>query len=356
MASWRATPFFGARSPIDWARSYCGNSVSRVCEAWSRGGCWLHGSACFGSAKQAEFTRKNGFNIDQTDCEKPNVNAAPITRQSKSNLALAFVSLGRERKRDITIFYAFCRVVDDIADSAELSVIEKRVRLANWRQMLRTCAPDEPLLARDVRQLMHKYSLPPEILEEIISGVEMDLSILRYSTFKELRVYCYRVASAVGLVSIEIFGYRNPRCREYAIDLGLALQMTNIIREVAKDLQAGRIYLPQEDLARFHYSETELAKQQYNEHFLHLLQFEAARQREFFARAAAELPPEDRRAMAPAEIMRSIYRALLRRIELDNFRVFEKEYRLSKLDKASPITAQLFKSFFNCPRLNSRCD
>src|SRR6267154_808455 len=160
MASWRSMPFCAVRSPIDWARSYCGNSVSCVCEAWSRVGCWLRGSACFGNAKQAEFTRKNGFNIDQTSCEKANMNATTITRQSKSNLALAFVSLGRERKRDITIFYAFCRVVDDIADSAELSVIEKRVRLANWRQMLRTSAPDEPLLARDVRQLMHKYTLP----------------------------------------------------------------------------------------------------------------------------------------------------------------------------------------------------
>ncbi|MGC1322078.1 MAG: squalene/phytoene synthase family protein [Candidatus Udaeobacter sp.] len=277
------------------------------------------------------------------------MNAATITRQSKSNLALAFVSLGRERKRDITIFYAFCRVIDDIADSAELSVIEKRVRLASWRQMLRTGAPDEPLLASDVRQLMHKYSLPPEMLEEIIAGVEMDLSILRYSSFKELRVYCYRVASAVGLVSIEIFGYRNSRCREYAIDLGLALQMTNIIRDVAKDFQAGRIYLPQEDLAQFHYLEADLAKQQYNEHFLQLMQFEAARAGEFFTRAAAELPPEDRRAMAPAEIMGSIYRALLRRIELDNFRIFEKEYRLSKLEKAGWIATQLLKSFLNLP-------
>src|SRR5512132_2324351 len=263
MASWRATPFCAAQSPIDWARSYCGNSVLRVCEAWSRGGCWLHGSACFGNAKQAEFIRKNAFNIDQTGCEKANVNAATITRQSKSNLALAFVSLGRERKRDITIFYAFCRVVDDIADSPELSVIEKRVRLANWRQMLRTSAPDEPLLARDVRQLMHKYSLTPEMLEQIISGVEMDLSILRYSTFKELRVYCYRVASAVGLVSIEIFGYRNPGCKEYALQLGLALQMTNIIRDVGKDLGNGRIYLPQEDLARFGYSEMQLRDRQH---------------------------------------------------------------------------------------------
>jgi len=275
------------------------------------------------------------------------VNAATITRQSKSNLALAFVSLGRERKRDITIFYAFCRVVDDIADSTDLTSIEKRERLANWRRMLRTDVPDEPLLARDVRQLMDKYSLPPDMLEEIIAGVEMDLSIARYPNFEELRVYCYRVASAVGLVSIEIFGYRNPRCREYAINLGLALQMTNIVRDVWKDFQAGRIYLPQEDLARFHYSEAELANRQYNEQFIQLMRFEASRAREFFSRAVAELPSGDRRAMAPAEIMRSIYEALLRRIELGNFRVFEKEYRLSKLEKAGRIATQLLKSFVN---------
>ena len=278
------------------------------------------------------------------------MNAAAITRQSKSNLALAFVSLGPERKRDITIFYAFCRVVDDIADSTELSIVEKRERLTDWRQMLGASAPDEPLLARDLRQLMAKYSLPPGMLEEIIAGVEMDLTTVRYPTFEELRVYCYRVASAVGLVSIEIFGHRNPRCREYAIDLGLALQMTNIIRDVWKDFQTGRIYLPQEDLVRFHYSEADLAKRRYNEQFIQLMQFQASRAREFFSRAARELPPEDRRAMAPAEIMRSIYRALLRRIELDNFRVFEKEYRLSRLEKAGRITAQLFKSFLNWPR------
>src|SRR5919106_4490256 len=141
MASWRATPFCAARSPIDWARSYCGNSVLCVCEPWSRDGCWLRGSACFGNAKQAEFTKRNGSNIDQPGCEKAKVNAATITRQSKSNLALAFISLGRERKRDITILSAFSRVVDDIADSEKLSVTEKQVRLANWRQMLRASAP-----------------------------------------------------------------------------------------------------------------------------------------------------------------------------------------------------------------------
>jgi len=265
------------------------------------------------------------------------VNAATITRESKSNLALAFISLGRERKRDMTVFYAFCRVIDDIADSSELSVAEKQKHLAAWRAMLRAAAQDEPALARDVRGLMNKYSLSPEMLEEI--------SIFRYATFQDLRVYCYRVASAVGLVSIEIFGYRNPRCKEYALKLGLALQMTNIIRDVGKDLQAGRIYLPQEDLARCNYSETDLQNRQYNERFVSLMKFEAARATEFFSRAAGALPSEDRRTMVPAEIMGSIYRGLLSRMELDKFRVFEKEYRLTGLEKARRIAAQLLKSF-----------
>jgi len=278
------------------------------------------------------------------------VNAATITRQSKSNLALAFISLGPERKRDITIFYAFCRVIDDIADSSELSVVEKRARLTKWRQLLRAPDPNEPLLAHDLRRLIEKYSLPPGMFEEIIAGVEMDLSITRYATFEELRVYCYRVASAVGLVSIEIYGYRNARCKQYAIELGLALQTTNVIRDVGKDLQDDRIYLPQEDLLRFNYSETELQERQYNDHFIDLMKFEAARAWEFFSRAAAALPSEDSKAMAPAEIMSSIYRGLLRRMELDKFHVFEKEYRLGKMEKAGRVAVQLLKSFLNLPR------
>ena len=273
------------------------------------------------------------------------MNAARITRTSKSNLALAFVSLGRERRHDITTFYAFCRVVDDIADDVDLSVEEKRRRLSDWREWLRTPRPNESSWAMNVRHLMEKYAISPEMLEEIIAGVEMDLSINRYQNFDELRVYCYRVACAVGLVSIEIFGYRNPACKEYAIQLGLALQMTNIIRDVGKDLRADRIYLPQEDLARFNYSEQELQDRQYNDRFVQLMQFQAKRARQFFARAAETLPREDRRSMVAAEIMASIYRGLLRRMELDKFRVLEKEYGLNKLEKAGRVTAQLLKLF-----------
>ena len=275
------------------------------------------------------------------------MNAAKITRESKSNLALAFVSLGRERREDITTFYAFCRVIDDIADSTELTVQEKARDLTAWRRWLREGTPDEPTLARNVRDLIAKYSLTPAMLEEIIEGVEMDLPNARYNSFEELRVYCYRVASAVGLVSIEIFGYRNPACRQYAIQLGLALQMTNIIRDVGKDLSNGRIYLPQQDLGRFDYPEEDLRLRKYNEPFLRLMEFEAARAEEFFAHAADLLPREDRRSMVAAEIMRSVYQALLRRMKADGFRVFEKEYRLSRLEKGGRVAAQLLRVCLN---------
>jgi phytoene synthase len=271
------------------------------------------------------------------------VNAEKITRQSKSNLALAFVALEPERRRDITTFYAFCRVIDDIADSTALSAEEKARQLVKWRAVLREPLEDEPSIAGDVRALIKKYALKPEMLDEIIAGVEMDLTISEYATFEDLRVYCYRVASAVGLVSIEIFGYRNPACREYAIELGLALQTTNILRDVGKDLDNGRIYLPLADLARFGYSATALRSRVYDERFVALMQFEAERARQFFAHAAASLPREDRRSMIAAEIMGSVYRALLRRMELDKFRVFEKEYRLNKLEKIGRVTATLLK-------------
>jgi phytoene synthase len=278
------------------------------------------------------------------------MNAEKITRESKSNLALAFVALGRERRNDITIFYAFCRVIDDIADAPDVAAEEKAKELRAWRGWIWDSVPDEPGLARDLRRLYAKYAITPAMLEEVIDGVEMDLGKVRYNTFEELRVYCYRVASAVGLVSIEIFGYRNPASRDYAIQLGFALQMTNIIRDVGKDLGNGRIYLPREDLDRFGYSESDLEERKYNETFVRLMEFEADRATEFFSKAAALLPREDRRSMVAAEIMASVYRTLLRRMKADRFRVFEKEYRLSKVEKGGRIAGQLLRFFLNARR------
>ena len=271
--------------------------------------------------------------------------ADEITRASKSNLALAFISMSGKRRRDITTFYAFCRVIDDIADDPARDAPNKRRELANWRLSLRDKSANEPVLAASIRQLMSEYPIKPEMLEEIITGVEMDVEVRRYATFEELRIYCYRVASAVGLVSIEIFGYKNPQCRDYAVQLGQALQMTNIIRDVAVDLAADRIYLPGEDLARFNFSEADLKQRTYDSRFIELMKFEAARADGFFAEAARLLPAEDRRSMIPAEIMRSVYQALLRQMKLDNFRVFERNYRLNKLEKAGRVIAQLLKYF-----------
>ena len=278
------------------------------------------------------------------------MNADKITRESKSNLALAFVALGRERRNDITIFYAFCRVIDDIADSPESSPEEKAAALTAWRSWIRESAADEPTLAGDVRGLYAKYPITPPMLDEIIDGVEMDLGQVRYETFDDLRLYCYRVASAVGLVSIEIFGYRNAACRDYAIQLGLALQVTNIIRDVGKDLATGRIYLPRQDLARFGYSEDDLHARRHNDAFVSLMDFEASRAEEFFSAASKLLPREDRRSMVAAEIMASVYHALLGRMKADRFRVFDKEYKLSKIEKGGRVAGQLLRLCLNARR------
>ena len=274
---------------------------------------------------------------------KTSESAGAITRASKSNLALAFIAMSGARRRDITTFYAFCRIIDDIADDATRDKEEKRRELAGWRRSLRESFEGEPALAEIVRQLIARYAITPEMMEEIIAGVEMDIDINRYNTFDELRVYCYRVASAVGLVSIEIFGYTDARCRDYAVALGMALQITNIIRDVAVDLEAGRIYLPHEDLARFNYTERDLEQRVYDARFVHLMNFEAARAEGFFAEAARLLPRQDRRTMLPAEIMRSVYQSLLKKMRRGSFRSFEKKYRLGAAEKMWQVMSQVLK-------------
>ena len=204
------------------------------------------------------------------------VDAARITRRSKSNLALAFVSLGRERRRDITTFYAFCRVIDDIADSPESEHCGKSAGTGQLAQLDPDAGSAEDAACRRAAKAHGKIC--PRAGNARRNHRRRGDGFAHRSaiaTFAELRVYCYRVASAVGLVSIEIFGYRNPQCREYAIELGLALQTTNIIRDVGKDLRSDRIYLPQDEMARFDYSEADLRARTHDAHFLQLMDFQA---------------------------------------------------------------------------------
>ncbi len=264
--------------------------------------------------------------------------AAAITKASKSNLALAFVALPRERRADITTFYAFCRLVDDIADDPALPVEEKRRRIGLWRESLADAFAGEPAIAPAIREIIRKYMIQPTLFGEILDGVEMDLEPRQFDTFEQLEVYCYRVASAVGLVSIEIFGYRNDACKAYAVALGVALQLTNILRDIREDLEnGGRIYLPIEDLTRFQYSPADLAAHVRDDRFLRLMNFEADRALSFYSKAAALLPAADRRSMAPARIMADVYLRILGKMRAEGFRVFEKRYRLGSLHKAAIV-------------------
>jgi phytoene synthase len=268
--------------------------------------------------------------------------AKEITKKSKSNLAFAFFSLPKLTRQDITTFYAFCRLVDDAADDPDVSLPERRRWLQAWRRWLVEAEPDEPGFASELRTIIGRYKIDRQLFEEILQGVEMDLEPVRFENFAALHRYCYRVASAVGLVSIEIFGYRNPQSKEYAHKLGLALQLTNIIRDVDKDLMnGGRIYLPLSEMRMFGYSEEALRERTYNGAFVRLMQFQAERAHSFFREARRLLPPEDRRSMVAAEGMGAIYHALLRRMEKDRFRLFEKAYRLNHFEKVIIMSGQI---------------
>jgi phytoene synthase len=213
--------------------------------------------------------------------------------------------------------------------------------LDRWREELDRCYAGTPEteLGRELAETVGRFPIPRSVLDDIVAGCRMDLTESRYATFADLRLYCERVASAVGLASIEIFGYTNPRTREYAVELGLALQLTNILRDVAPDAARGRLYLPLEDLARFGVGEEELLAAgepgaPRRPEVGTLLAFEADRARGHYTAAAERLPPEDRRAMLAAEIMGSIYRAILEKLTRRGYPIGGERVRLGRPRKA----------------------
>ena len=252
-------------------------------------------------------------------------------------LALAFILLPRPKRNGMTALYALCREVDDVADDESLPVDMRRARLDAWRaDIRRACAGQRPVFAvnREIQPVIAAHRLPFALFDELVRGVEMDLDIKRYDTFQHLEQYCYRVASVVGLLSIEIFGYTNPACRDYADHLGKALQLTNILRDVRADAERGRIYLPLADLARFGVSEEEILRSHYTDRFRRLAAAVAQQARFHYSRARELLPPEDRRSMTAAELMGSVYWRLLRKLEAQQFNVFGPQpTRLSKPQK-----------------------
>ncbi len=252
---------------------------------------------------------------------------AKLTRKSRSNFYYAFLALPRARREALYAVYAFCRTVDDIADREGGERSAQRRELADWRDDVAGCyddggAPHHPI-ARQLARAVRDFAIPRDALTAILDGVEMDLDRTTYETADDLYPYCYRVASAVGLCCIAIFGARDVAARDYAVNLGIALQLTNIIRDVGVDARAGRIYLPQEDLRRFEVTADDLRAGVITPRFVALMTHQADRARQFYAAARAAFPVADARALVPAEIMGRIYHALLDEIEARGFRVFE---------------------------------
>jgi len=259
---------------------------------------------------------------------------ATLVRKSRSSFYYSFLFLPRAKREALYAVYALCRAVDDIADDSG-DVEARAERLKGWREELDRCYAGRPthFITRALRDCLSRYPIPKGYFDEVIAGVEMDLTVTRYPTIADLARYCYRVASVVGLICIEIFGYRREATKEYAINLGLALQLTNILRDLKTDGRRGRIYLPQEDLERFGYSEDDLLHCRYTPGFFPLMRFEADRARDYFRRAAESLPSEDRKNMAAAEIMGRIYRETLETIARKEFRVFEDRIALPRARK-----------------------
>jgi phytoene synthase len=271
-----------------------------------------------------------------------------ITRKSASNLALAFLLLPRAKRDAMSALYAFCREVDDVADN-ESAPAEKRLeQLASWRADIRhACAGEVPQFTvnRELQPVIREYRLPFALFDELLKGCEMDFSIKRYENFEQLELYCYRVASVVGLLSIEVFGYKNPACRNYAVYLGKALQLTNILRDVRTDAERGRIYLPLAELGKFGVTPDEILRHEYSERFSQLAASVAGRARTFYRLAQKTLPAEDRRAMVAAELMGSVYWRLLQKLEQQRFNVFDKKTtRLNASQKSLLILRAWFRS------------
>lgn len=260
--------------------------------------------------------------------------ASEITRKAKSNLAFALRILPKDRREDMVVFYAFCRTVDDIADELGVSVASRSARLEEWESGIRDGFAENHELGRQLLEMAERRGVAREWLLEIIEGCRMDLEARRFGSWEALAAYNWKVAGVVGLVSTRIFGCVHESSDQYARILGNALQLTNILRDVGEDLgNGGRVYLPENDMIRFQYSERDLVGRVYDGRFISMMRYHAERAEHLFREAEEMIHPMDFRALLPARMMAEIYESLLKRMKADDFRVFDRRYSVSKVKK-----------------------
>lgn len=259
-----------------------------------------------------------------------------IAQKSKSSFYYAFSLLPNEKRDAMNTVYAFCRKTDDIIDEGTEPDEIKYENLRKWRLEFEKAfnGSSEFSLLNKVAKTIKQFNIPVDPFFDLIKGMEMDLQKKRYFTFDDLNLYCYRVASTVGLMCIEIFGYKHKSAKDFAVNLGIALQLTNILRDVKKDAENGRIYVPQEDISRFNYSETDLMSYSYNQNFRNLMQYEVQRAKKYFENATEALDLDDKHSMFAARAMQHIYYKILERIEKVEYDVFTNDVKVSKLEKA----------------------
>jgi phytoene synthase len=261
--------------------------------------------------------------------------AKDIAKKSKSSFYYAFNLLPNAKRDAMNTIYAFCRKTDDIVDEGNEPTDLKYEKLHKWRVELEKSINgySDYALLNKLGKIISQFNIPLDPFFELLKGMEMDLQKNRYLTFDELKLYCYRVASTVGLMCIEIFGYKNKSAKNFAVELGIALQLTNILRDVKKDSDKGRIYLPQEDLNKFYYSEKDIFNHLYNPNFAALMKFEAQRAEMYFKKATEHLDLEDKYSMFAARAMQHIYHKLLERIIDSDYDVFNKNIKVPKIEK-----------------------
>lgn len=253
---------------------------------------------------------------------------------SGSSFYYSFLFLPANRRRAITALYAFCREVDDVVDECQDPQLAA-TKLAWWRQAvakLYAGTPDHPV-TQALLPVLVEFNLPQEQLLEIIDGMEMDLQQTRYLDFKALSLYCYRVASVVGLLAAEIFGTQDRKTQKYAHDLGMAFQLTNIIRDVGEDARRGRVYLPIDELQRFDVPVADILNARHSDNFRRLMEFQIERAEQYYAQAMAALPDIDRKAQRPGLVMAAIYRTLLEEIKRDGCQVLAQRTSLTPIRK-----------------------
>ena len=253
---------------------------------------------------------------------------------SGSSFYYSFLFLPPNRRRAIMAFYAFCREVDDVVDECSDPLLAA-TKLAWWREELDRLYAGQPQhpVTQALKTVLMEFNLPQEQLLEIIDGMEMDLQQTRYPDFKALSLYCYRVASVVGLLAAEIFGYTDRQTQKYAHDLGMAFQLTNIIRDVGEDARRGRVYLPIDELKHFEVPLSDILDSRYTENFRHLMEFQIERAEQYYVQAMAQLPSVDRKSQRPGLVMAAIYRTVLEEIKRDNCRVLTHRTSLTPLRK-----------------------